>query len=259
MAGRDPTGCDDRLVTDGDRLPDGILRVRADNPSPLTLDGTNSYVVDGWVVDPGPDDPAHLDALVKAAGGAVAGIVLTHDHSDHSEGAEPLAERTGAAVVRPRGGEHPGPFEAIGTPGHAPDHVALLAGRALFTGDTVLGTGSVFIMPGEGSLSAYLDSLRRLRELDVDALLPGHGPAVWDPRAKLDEYIEHRLDRERRVLEALAAGARTRDDLLDSAWSDVDFAPQPYLRYAAAATLEAHLEKLDEEGRLPDGVERGLG
>jgi glyoxylase-like metal-dependent hydrolase (beta-lactamase superfamily II) len=238
-----------------DRLPDGVLRVRADNPSPLTLDGTNTYVVDGWVVDPGPDDSRHLAAVARAAG-EVRGIVLTHDHHDHSEGAPRLAERTGADVVRPRGGDSVGPFSAIATPGHAPEHVALVAGRALFTGDTVLGTGSVFIQPGEGSLSAYLDSLRRLRELDADVILPGHGPVVWEPRAKLDEYIEHRLDRERRVIEALEAGARTTDELLDRAWSDVDFGAQPYLRFAAAATLEAHLEKLDEERRLPDGVER---
>ncbi|MEA2450415.1 MAG: hypothetical protein QOG63_2347 [Thermoleophilaceae bacterium] len=240
-----------------DRLPDGVVRVRADNPSPLTLDGTNTYVASGWVVDPGPDDASHLEAVVAAAGGAVEGIALTHDHHDHSEGAAALARMTGASVVRPGGGERVGPFEAIATPGHAPDHVALVLDRSLFTGDTVLGVGSVFIQPGEGSLSAYLDSLRRLRELDVDAILPGHGPVVWDPRAKLDEYIAHRLDRERRVLEALAAGARTRDELLDSAWADVDFDAAPYLRFAAAATLEAHLEKLADEGRLPDGVQRG--
>ena len=234
------------------------MRVRANNPSPLTLDGTNTYVVERWVVDPGPDDDAHLAAVTEAAGGSVERIVLTHDHIDHSEGAPALAERTGAEVVRPRGGERVGPFEAIATPGHAPDHVALVFRRALFSGDTVLGSGSVFIPPGEGSLSAYLDSLRRLRELDVEAILPGHGPVVWDPRAKIDEYIEHRLMRERLVLDALEAGARTHDELLDRAWSDVDFEAAPYLRFAAAATLEAHLEKLDEERRLPEGVERGL-
>jgi glyoxylase-like metal-dependent hydrolase (beta-lactamase superfamily II) len=208
------------------------------------------------VVDPGPADTRHLEAVLGAAGGRVEGIVLTHGHGDHSDGAPALAERTGADVVRPEGGQALGPFEAIATPGHAPDHVALLAGPLLFTGDTVLGTGSVFIQPGEGSMSAYLDSLRRLRELELEAILPGHGPVVWDPRAKLDEYIEHRLERERRVLDALAAGARTRDDLLDRAWSDVDFSAQPYLRFAAGATLEAHLEKLAGEGRLPTGVER---
>jgi glyoxylase-like metal-dependent hydrolase (beta-lactamase superfamily II) len=142
-----------------------------------------------------------------------------------------------------------GPFRTFATPGHAPEHVALLAGRALFTGDTVLGTGSVFIAPGEGSLSAYLDSLRALRELEADAILPGHGPVVWDPRAKLDEYIEHRLDRERRVIEALDAGAASRDEILDRAWSDVDFGSTPYLRLAAGLTLDAHLEKLREDGR----------
>ena len=240
-----------------DRLPDGVARVRADNPSPLTLDGTNTYLIAGWVVDPGPDDERHLDAVADAAGGRVEGIVLTHGHGDHADGAPALAERTGAKVVRPRDGDQVGPFEAIATPGHSPDHVALLAGRLLFTGDTVLGTGSVFIAPGEGSLAAYLDSLRRLRELDLDALLPGHGPVVWEPHAKLDEYVEHRLERERLVVEALEAGARTRDDLLDRAWSDVDFDAAPYLRFAAAATLEAHLEKLAQEGRLPPGVERG--
>ena len=231
--------------------------MRAANPSPRTLDGTNTYVVDGWVVDPGPDDERHLAAVVAAAG-EVRGIVLTHDHHDHSEGAAPLAERTGAPVVRPDGGERVGPFETLATPGHAPDHVALVHGRLLFTGDTVLGTGSVFIQPGEGSMSAYLESLRRLRELEAEAILPGHGPVVWDPRAKLDEYIEHRLGRERRVVRALEAGAHTHDELLGLAWAEVDLS-QPYLRFAARATLEAHLEKLDEEGRLPEGVERGLG
>jgi glyoxylase-like metal-dependent hydrolase (beta-lactamase superfamily II) len=119
--------------------------------------------------------------------------------------------------------------------------------RACFTGDTVLGAGSVFIEPGEGSLSAYLDSLRRLRSLDLEVLYPGHGPEVRDPAAKLDEYISHRLDRERRLLDALAAGIRSRDDLLDAAWSDVP----SHLRPAAALTLAAHLEKLADEGRLP--------
>jgi glyoxylase-like metal-dependent hydrolase (beta-lactamase superfamily II) len=240
-------------VTGGDRDPEGVVRVRAANPSPMTLEGTNTYVVGAWVVDPGPTDPDHIEAVLAAAGGELAGIALTHGHGDHADGAEPLAERTGAPVVRPRDGEEVGPFRALATPGHSPDHVCLLFERVCFTGDTVLGRGSVFIGPGEGSLSAYLASLRHLRELDLDVLCPGHGPYVWDPRAKLDEYIEHRLDRERRLVSALEDGLRTTDDLLDAAWSD---APAE-LRPAAALTLAAHLEKLDEEGRLPDGVERG--
>ena len=229
-----------------------MVRVRAPNPSALTLDGTNTYVVGSWVVDPGPSDPAHLAAVIRAAVHGVEGIVLTHRHADHAEGAGPLAERSGGApVLLPREGEEIGPFRALATPGHSPDHVCLVAGRVCFTGDTVLGTGSVFISPGEGSLSDYLDSLHRLRELDLQVLCPGHGPYVWDPRAKLDEYIEHRLDRERRLVEALDAGLRTRDDLLDHAWSD---APA-VLRPAAALTLQAHLEKLAEEGRLPADVD----
>ena len=243
-----------------DRLPDGVVRVRADNPSPLTLDGTNSYVVEGWVVDPGPDDPRHLDAIVTAAGeGGIEGIVLTHSHVDHSEGAPALADRSGAQVVLPTGGEEVGPFEAIATPGHSHDHVSLLAGRLLFSGDTVLGAGSVFISPGEGSMAAYLDSLRRLRELDLEAILPGHGPVVWQPRSKLDQYIEHRLERERKIVAALGAGARTRDEVLDRAWDDVDFEALPFLRYAAGLTLDAHVEKLVEEGRLDEPPWRTSG
>jgi glyoxylase-like metal-dependent hydrolase (beta-lactamase superfamily II) len=227
--------------------PPGVVRVRADNPSALTLDGTNTYVVGRWVVDPGPADPAHLEAVRAAAGDGIDGVVLTHSHADHAEGAKEL----GAPVILPDDGQQAGPFRAVGTPGHSPDSVCLLSGRICFTGDTVLGTGSVFIPPGEGSLSAYLSSLRRLRALELDVLCPGHGPYVWDPKAKLDEYIDHRLDRERRLLAALDAGLRDRNELLDAAWSD---AP-PELRPAAALTLAAHLEKLAEEGRLPHGVE----
>jgi glyoxylase-like metal-dependent hydrolase (beta-lactamase superfamily II) len=245
-------------VDGDDHPPDGVVRVRAANPSPLTLDGTNTYVVDGWVVDPGPYDPGHLERVLDAVASApgerrLAGVVVTHHHSDHAGGAEELARRAGGArIVRPWGGERIGPFFAIATPGHAPDHVSFVRGRVLFTGDTVLGEGSVFISPGEGSLSAYLESLRRLLALELDVLCPGHGPFVWRPHERIEELLEHRLWRERRLLDALAAGARTTDALLDAAWSEV----AEELRPAAALTLEAHLEKLAEEGRLPGDVER---
>jgi glyoxylase-like metal-dependent hydrolase (beta-lactamase superfamily II) len=124
----------------------------------------------------------------------------------------------------------------------------LIAGDVCFAGDLVMGVGSVFIAPGEGSLSAYLHSLRRLRELNTAVLCPGHGPYIWDPAAKVDEYIEHRLHRERLLVEALDAGARTEDAMLDHAWADVP----PELRFAASLTLRAHLDKLREEGRLPE-------
>jgi glyoxylase-like metal-dependent hydrolase (beta-lactamase superfamily II) len=240
-----------------DRLPAGVVRVRAANPSPMTLDGTNTYVVRGsWVVDPGPDDDEHLRAVLRAADGPVEGIVLTHDHSDHADGAASLAERSGGVpVLRPGLGDGSGPFTAIATPGHSPDSVSLVWESVCFTGDTVLGTGSVFIAPGEGSLAEYLSSLRRLRELDLEAICPGHGPVVWDPAAKLDEYITHRLERERRVLAALDAGARTHEELLDRAWDDVEWDEAGWLRQAASLTLDAHLEKLRDEGRLTHPVE----
>ena len=233
----------------------GVKLVVAPNPSPLTLGGTNTWVVDGWVVDPGPAIAEHVDA-VAAIAGSLRGILLTHSHLDHSESAAQLAARGGGLeVVQPGDGDRVGPFAVFGTPGHSADSVCLLWERVLFTGDTVLGEGSVFIAPGEGSLSAYLDSLERLMGLDLEAICPGHGPVVDDPAAKLREYRDHRLEREGMGVAALDAGARTRDELLDHAWSEVDFTVSPMLRAAGAATLAAHLEKLAEEGRLPEGVE----
>jgi glyoxylase-like metal-dependent hydrolase (beta-lactamase superfamily II) len=226
-----------------DVAPAGVARVRADNPSPLTLDGTNTYIAHGWVIDPGPAIPSHLDAVRRAVNGSIEGVVLTHSHADHSEGAHAL----GAPVTLPADGDEVGPFRVVGTPGHSVDSVCLVMGGVCFTGDTVLGTGSVFIAPGEGSLSAYLDSLRRLRSLPLEVLCPGHGPYVWDPAAKLDEYVAHRLDRERRLVEALDQGLRGQDELLDAAWPEVP----AELRPAAALTLAAHMEKLSEERRLP--------
>src|SRR3954454_4761057 len=238
-------------------MPNEVTRMRANNASPLTLDGTNTYVVRGWVVDPGPADPDHLDAIVAAAGvSGIAGVVLTHGHPDHAEGAPELAARAGVPVLRPSGGEQVGPFSVVPTPGHSHDHVSLLFGRVLFAGDVVLGSGSVFVGGEEGSMTAYLDSLRRLLALDLEAICPGHGPVVWDPQARLELYLAHRLEREQRVLDALEAGARTRDEVLDRAWSEIDLDAVPYLRLAAGLTLDAHVDKLSAEGRLPYGVSR---
>jgi glyoxylase-like metal-dependent hydrolase (beta-lactamase superfamily II) len=244
-----------------------VVLVRAANPSPLTLGGTNTWVVGrdpAWIVDPGPALPAHVEAVAAAvadAGGA-GGIVLTHDHADHAEATAPLRDRLGgppvAAVrhpadLRPADGDEVGPFTVLRLPGHAPDHVVLVTGDAAFTGDAVLGEGSVFIPADGGGLAAYLDGLRRLRALGLARLYPGHGPVVEDPAAKLDAYLAHRLERERRLLAALGAGARTEAALLDAAWSDAPAA----LRPAAALTLRAHLAKLRDEGRVPADVERG--
>jgi len=227
----------------------GVALVRADNPSALTLTGTNTWVVDRWVIDPGPALDAHLDAVAAelAARGGAEGIAVTHDHDDHVEGLGALRSRLGdVAVVSARDGaadgDVAGPLRVLAIPGHSDDHLAFVAGRAAFTGDAVLGEGSVFV---SGSLAAYLDGLRRLRELDLAVLCPGHGPPVWDPRAKLDAYLEHRLDRERRLLAALERGLRSEDELLDAAWADAS----PALRPFAAESLRAHLEKLRDEGR----------
>ena len=242
------------------------LGLRAENPSAFTLEGTNSWLVGrdpAWLIDPGPALDAHVQALVThaRARGGLGAIVLTHDHIDHSEAVPalrgafpdaPLAAARGAADVRLGPGVRIGPLEAVFTPGHAPDHYALAAGDVIFTGDAVLGWGSVFIAPDPGALTGYLAGLERLRARAPRLLAPGHGPVVTDPAARIQEYVAHRLDRERRLLEALAAGARTVDAMLDAAWPEV---PEP-LRPAAEVTLAAHLDKLDTEGRLPAGVQR---
>ena len=224
----------------------GVALVRADNPSALTLSGTNTWIVGRWVIDPGPALDAHLDAVAEAVGRA-EGIAITHDHADHVEGLDGLLARIGdVPVVSARAGaadgDEAGPLRVVALPGHADDHLAFVADRVAFTGDAVLGEGSVFV---SGHLTEYLDGLRRLRSLDLAVLCPGHGDPVWAVRDKLDGYLEHRLDRERRLLAALDAGLSGEDELLDAAWSD---AP-PALRPFAAASLRAHLEKLRAEGR----------
>jgi glyoxylase-like metal-dependent hydrolase (beta-lactamase superfamily II) len=235
-----------------DRLPAGVARVRADNPSPMTLDGTNTYVVAGWVIDPGPDDDAHLRAVLDAAGGAIDGIVLTHDHFDHAAGVARLAALAGGVPVsHPGSGDAPGPFQVVPSPGHSRDSVCLIHERICFSGDTVLGEGSVFVPGDGGGLVGYLAALEGLLDLRLDAICPGHGPVVWDPHERISHYIAHRLERERKVVAAIEAGARTNDEILDRAWDDAPIDTVPMLRAAAAATLEAHLDKLRDEGRLP--------
>jgi glyoxylase-like metal-dependent hydrolase (beta-lactamase superfamily II) len=239
--------------------------MRAENPGPLTLSGTNTWIVGerpAWVIDPGPLLDAHVHELLAEVQrrGGLGGVALTHDHVDHRECMDTLLERfpaplaagRGDADVKLRDGLLFGPLEAVFTPGHAPDHFAFIAGAVCFTGDVVLGEGSVFIAPEPGALASYLQALTRLRERKLQVLCPGHGPAIWTPKQRLNEYVEHRLEREHRLLEALAHGRRSVDALLDFAWGDVP----PPLRLAATVTLMAHLDKLEEEGRLPGDVER---
>ncbi len=221
-------------------------RLVAPNPGPMTLEGTNTYLVDRdpcWVIDPGPDDAGHI-ARVRAAAearGGIAGVLLTHAHADHSAG---LGSLDAPVAVDP-------PFQSIPTPGHAPDHLCFVRERTCLCGDLILGRGSSIVPPAEhgGSLADYLDSLDRLAGLDLELLLPGHGDPIADPAAKISEYAAHRRERERLLVGALGAGERDRERLLDAGWSDVPAAMRP----AAHAAMQAHLEKLGDEGRLPPG------
>ena len=243
-----------------------LVGIRADNPGPLTLSGTNSWIVDrdpAWVIDPGPALAEHIAAVVAQLGrlGGLGGIALTHDHADHSEAVAAIRERfPGAPLAAARGdvdvrlsdGARFGPLEAVRTPGHSTDHLAFISDGIGLTGDAVLGEGSVFISPDPGALAGYLDALRKLRRRRLTILAPGHGPAIHDVDAKLQQYVAHRLDRERKLIAALDQGRRSVDELLDAAWEDVP----SQLRPVAAITLAAHLDKLDSEGRLPAGVQR---
>jgi glyoxylase-like metal-dependent hydrolase (beta-lactamase superfamily II) len=227
-----------------------VLRILAPNPGPMTLEGTNTYVYGAGpclVIDPGSEDPAHLDAIRAAAGerGGIGTVLLTHSHGDHTAGADQL----GAAVVLPEGGEEHGGLRAVATPGHAADHVAFLSPDGVcFSGDLVLGLGSTIVPPGGNSLTAFMDSLALLQAEPLELIAPGHGPWITDPAAKLAEYVKHREAREQRLVAALEAGERSRAQLLATVWDDV---PVELLPMAAMA-MEAHLEKLEAEGRLPE-------
>jgi len=226
-----------------------VVRLVANNPGPMTLAGTNTYLYGSdpcAVIDPGPDDEGHLEA-VRAAGeerGGIGIVLLTHSHGDHAAGAQRLA----AEAVLPAGGEEHAGLRAIATPGHAADHVCFMtADGVCFSGDLVLGKGSTFVPPDGGSLAAYMESLRRIQAEPLELICPGHGPWIEDPAAKLAEYAEHREMRERRLLAALQRGERSREALLAEVWDDVPAEVRP----AAALVMEAHLEKLEAEGRLP--------
>ncbi len=247
--------------------------VLAPNPSPMTLDGTNTWVIaepgssSALVVDPGPDDEGHLHRvldLARADGRRVSQIVLTHGHLDHSAGAARFAALTGAPVgaLDPAlrlGSDGFGPgtvlttagceLRVVATPGHTKDSLSLLltADGALLTGDTVLGRGTTVIAQ-DGSLGDYLRTLDELRALADEAglrtLLPGHGPLLADPAGVLDHYIAHRQERLQQVREALAAGARTPAEVVAVVYADVDRALWP----AAELSVRAQLDYLTAAG-----------
>jgi glyoxylase-like metal-dependent hydrolase (beta-lactamase superfamily II) len=215
----------------------------------MTLAGTNTYIYGFnpcFVIDPGPDQAEHVEAILKAGEerGGIGAFLATHSHDDHVAAAALLDDE----VLVPADGQTFGGLRALATPGHAADHVAFLTDDGVcFSGDLVLGLGSTIVPPGGNSLAAFMDSLALLQAEDLELICPGHGPWITDPAAKLAEYVEHRLMRERRLLASLDAGERSRAALLAAAWDDVP----PELLPMAAMAMEAHLEKLEGEERLP--------
>lgn len=268
-----PVACD---LTPGRPLQvaRGVRRLVAGNPGPLTGPGTNSYLIgtrELVILDPGPALPAHTEAILAAVGSAtVVAIVVTHTHLDHSPGARELQRRC-AAPLWGSPARHPvhqdatfsptrgvgdgdtldcdaGPLVAVATPGHASNHVCWYqpAARLLYTGDHILGTTSPVILPPDGDMTEYLDSLARLAALSLALLLPGHGPPLTEPQAVIESLTRHRLAREARVAAALAVGSPVSlDALLPIAYADVDPSLYPWAR----RTLEAHLIRLERTGR----------
>lgn len=253
-----------------DLAPD-LTVLRADNPGPMTLDGTRSYLLGREllvIVDPGPDRPGQLEALAEVVDGRdVAFVLLTHAHADHAGAADGAARRFGAELrasadtlsrlgpgIEGRAlddGEvlaaEPGSsLTTIHAPGHAADHVCYLAepGRRLFTGDLVLGEGSSAILHPDGRVADCLASLARLIALRPRMLLPGHGPAVADAMSRLEGYRRHRMERERQVLAAIEGGAQTVPAIRETVYGPLP----PGLTRAADASVAAHLAALDERG-----------
>jgi glyoxylase-like metal-dependent hydrolase (beta-lactamase superfamily II) len=255
------------------RLSERVVGIRAPNPGPMTLDGTNSYLVvvgegESVVIDPGPAIDAHVLSLAEAAQDLqtrVLAILVTHGHPDHAPGAAALSKLVDAPVLAHPNAQFPhdqdlvGPaeltyanatIEAIDAPGHSFDHLVfyLREEQALFTGDVVLGRGTVVVAPPGGSMRAYQRTLEHLLRDYGDArrIYGGHGPPVDDPRAKLTSYIEHRRERERQLIAQLRLGAATIPDIVRRVYADVD----PNLWRAAARQMLAYLEALEREGRV---------
>ena len=267
------------MVGTAQELAPGVVRLTAPNPGRMTGPGTNTYLLGTGelaVLDPGPEDPTHLQAIVETALGlgTVRWVVVTHTHPDHAPGARDLARRTGAELLGH--GERDGfvPDRAVGdgfvldggdfalravhTPGHASNHLCWLLEESgwLFSGDHVMHGATVVIRPPDGDMIEYLASLRRVAALDppVSRIAPGHGRLLEDPQGVVSDIVGHRLDRESRVVSALAVPpGSTIDQLVPRVYADVD----PRMHDVARLSLWAHLRKLVADGRAVEVVPAG--
>jgi glyoxylase-like metal-dependent hydrolase (beta-lactamase superfamily II) len=261
-----------------------ISRVVADNPGPFTFKGTGVYIVGGSdvaVIDPGPDDASHVDALKRALEGRrVTHILVTHTHADHSPAARPLKEWSGAKTyafgphgsgkledgvrveeggdmqfvpdVRVKDGEiikgNGFTFECVFTPGHTSNHMcyALKEENALFTGDHIMGWSTTVVTPPDGDMAQYMASVKKLMARDDATLYPTHGAPVTDPKPFLAAYLEHRLDRERQIVACIEDGLSTIPEMVARMYADVDKRLHP----AASRSVLAHLIQLEGENRV---------
>jgi glyoxylase-like metal-dependent hydrolase (beta-lactamase superfamily II) len=247
----------------------GIRRIVAANPGPMTYHGTNTYLIErpegAIVLDPGPDRPEHVEAILRAAGGKVSLILLSHTHIDHVGAMAALRAATGAPAagfadsalpsftpdLKLREGDVIAGMTAVHTPGHAADHLCFAMAaenrtQVLFSADHVMSWSSSIVSPPGGNMRSYFASLERLLARNDDLFLPGHGPPLSTPRDLVRELLHHRRRRERDILAALAEGPRATSALVDAVYT----AANPTLRRAAERNVLAHLRKLDAEGRV---------
>ena len=269
-----------------EQLELGIARVLARNPSAFTFFGTQSYVLgetEVAVVDPGPDLPDHVEAMVEAIGGRpVAAIMCTHTHRDHSPAARPLAERTGAPVIgcAALALESVGPradaafdfdyapdrvledgdaieidgraLTAVATPGHTSNHLCFAFGDALLTGDHVMGWSTTVVVPPDGDMAAYMASLGKLRARGDRIYYPAHGAPVTNPGQYVRHLIGHRMQREKQILRIVGEEARTIEEIVERAYPGLD----PRLVGAAGGSVLAHLLDLDARGLVEQAGEQ---
>ena len=267
-----------------EELEPGVARLLARNPSPFTYFGTQTYLVgeeELVVIDPGPDLPEHVDAIVAALDGRnLAAIACTHTHRDHSPASRALKMATGAPIIgcAPLALESIGPradasfdkqyapdkiltdgeaieFDggkrliAVATPGHTSNHLCFAFGDSLFTGDHVMGWSTTVVVPPDGDMAAYMNSLDILRQRGDRIYYPAHGPAVTKPAQLVRGMIGHRMQRERQILKLLDAGPRDISDIVANAYPGLDQRLVP----AAGGSVLAHLVDLERRGLVEAG------